>query len=208
MAISSRARTRAAWAALGLVSLLAGGCTRIDNALASVPIFSFLREAPSFDPYEHPLPAPPGSIPFESPNGDVLPPLEATEAALNAFAASPAGRNPLAADDPAALALGQIMYDRHCGVCHGLQGLGDGPLAGPGKFPVIPPLVSGTAPGRADGYIYGVIRAGRGLMPSYGARMTHIERWSVVTYVRSLQAAAGGTRTGAPVQPPAPPAQQ
>ncbi|HEX6309054.1 MAG TPA: cytochrome c [Longimicrobiales bacterium] len=207
MAISDRARTRAAWAALGIVTVLGSGCTRIDNALAAVPIFSFLREAPSFDPYEHPLPPPPGSIPFESPNGVALPPLEASEAALNAFAASPAGRNPLAPNDPAALALGQIMYERHCAVCHGVQGLGDGPLAGPGKFPVIPPLVSGVALGRADGYVYGVIRAGRGLMPAYGARMTHIERWSVVTYVNSLQAAAGGAQTGTPAQAPVPPAQ-
>ena len=34
-------------------------------------------------------------------------------------------------------------------------------------------------------------------MPSYGARMTHIERWSVVTYVNSLQGAAGAAQTGA-----------
>ena len=103
-------RTRALWAGLAVISLSAPACTRIDNALASVPIFAFLREAPSFDPYEHPLPPPPGSVPFISPNGESLPPLEATEAALNAFAASPDGQNPLAANDPAALALGQVMY--------------------------------------------------------------------------------------------------
>ena len=203
MATSDVVRSRARWAGLALITLLVPGCTRIDNALASVPIFSFLREAPSFDPYEHPLPPPPGSVPFISPNGEPLPPLEATEAALNAFAASPAGRNPLAADDPAALETGRIMYDRYCAVCHGPQGAGDGPLVGPGKFPVVPPLTSGVALGRADGYIYGVIRAGRGLMPSYGARMTDMERWSVVTYVNSLQAAAaaGTAPAGAAAQP-------
>lgn len=196
------------WSGLFVISLLLPACTRIDNALASVPIFAFLREAPSFDPYEHPLPPPPGSVPFMSPNGESLPPLEASEAALNAFAASPDGQNPLAGDDPAALALGQVMYERHCAVCHGVQGAGDGPLAGPGRFPVVPPLVSGTALGRADGYVYGVIRAGRGLMPSYGARMTHIERWSVVTYVNSLQGAAGAAQTGATTQPAPQPTQQ
>lgn len=208
MATSSRRRTRALWGGLAVLSLIAPACTRIDNALASVPIFAFLREAPSFDPYEHPLPPPPGAVPFMSPNGESLPPLEATEAALNAFAASPDGQNPLAANDPAALALGQVMYERHCAVCHGTQGAGDGPLAGPGKFPVVPSLVSGAALGRADGYIYGVIRAGRGLMPSYGARMTHIERWSVVTYVNSLQGAAGAAQTGATTTPAAQPTQQ
>ena len=181
------------------------GCTQIDNALAAVPVFAFLRESPSFDPYEHPLPSPPGSIPFESPNGPVLPPLEANEQALNEFAAGPHGRNPLAADDQAALALGQVMYDRHCAVCHGSQGGGDGPMSGPGRFPIIPPLVSGEAINRSDGYLYAIIRAGRGLMPAYGARMTHIERWSVVNYVNQLQANAGAAGVTAPAAgtPPA-----
>jgi mono/diheme cytochrome c family protein len=81
-----------------------------------------MRSSPAFDPYEHPLPPPPGAIPYESPGGLVLPPLEATDQALREFAASPLGVNPLAADDAAALALGQVMYDRHCSVCHGVEG--------------------------------------------------------------------------------------
>jgi mono/diheme cytochrome c family protein len=193
-----RAQTRAFWATLGVLAIVLPGCTRIDNALAKVPIFAFMHDAPSFDPYEHPLPAPPGSVPYLSPNGAVLPPQEATEAALNEFAASPLGQNPLAADDPAALGLGQVMYERHCSVCHGIQGGGDGPLVGPGKFPSVPALTSGIALDRADGYVYAVVRAGRGLMPAYGARMTHTERWAVVTYVNSLQAAAGAVT---PAQP-------
>lgn len=189
-----------------LLTVLAGaGCTRIDNALARVPIFAFLRDAPFFDPYEHPLPPPPGAVPFESPNGPPLPPLEATEQALNEFAASPYGRNPLAADDPEALALGRIMFERHCSVCHGPTGLGDGPIIGPTKFAFPPPsLLEAPATGRSDGYIYAIIRAGRGLMPAYGARMTHTERWAVVAYVNQLQAEAGapgavpGPASGAP----------
>jgi mono/diheme cytochrome c family protein len=167
-----------------------------------VPIFAFMHESPSFDPYEHPLPPPPGAVPFESPAGVVLPPLEATEAALNAFAASTHGVNPLAADDQAAMALGQVMYERYCAVCHGAAADGNGPLVGPGKFPVVPSLIAAPATTRADGYIYGVIRAGRGLMPSYGGRMSHIERWAVVTYVNQLQANAGA----AAPQPAAAPA--
>jgi len=195
--MTHRGRIRAL-ATFALVGVTAGGCTQIDNALAAVPVFAFMRESPFFDPYEHPLPAPPGSVPFESPNGPALPPLQATQQALTEFAAGPYGRNPFAADDQAALALGQVMYERHCAVCHGTQGAGDGPLRGPGKFPVIPPLASGAAVGLADGYIYAIIRAGRGLMPAYGARMTHVERWSVVAYVNQLQGNAG-----APAAPPA-----
>jgi mono/diheme cytochrome c family protein len=194
-------------AGLALASLAtAPGCTRIDNALASVPVFAFMRSAPSFDPYEHPLPAPPGAIPFESPNGPVLPPLEASEQALTAFAAGRWGVNPLDADDAAALALGQVMYDRHCSVCHGVTGLGDGPVVGPGRFPLAPSLVEAPATDRTDGYVYAVIRAGRGLMPAYGTRMTHTERWAVVNYVNSLQARAGAVPEPAagPAPQPAP----
>ena len=32
---------------------------------------------------------------------------------------------------------------------------------------------------------------GRGLMPEYGSRITHFDRWRVVNYVRQLQAQAG-----------------
>lgn len=209
MAISERSTRPARRATLRRLSAgaallgvtLGTGCTQIDNALASVPVFAFMRNAPFFDPYEHPLPPPPGSIPFESPNGPVLPPLEASEQALNAFAAGPWGQNPLAQDDVNALALGQVMYDRHCSVCHGVTGLGDGPVVGQGRFPFAPSLVEAPATERTDGYVYAVVRAGRGLMPAYGARMSHTERWAVVNYVNSLQQQAGVPSQ--PVQQPA-----
>jgi hypothetical protein len=46
--------------------------------------------------------------------------------------------------------------------------------------------------------MYAVVRAGRGRMPAYGARMTHIERWAVVNYVNTLQAPAARRRGAAP----------
>jgi mono/diheme cytochrome c family protein len=183
---------RALLSVAALLPVLAAGCTRVDNTLAKVPIFAFMHRSPGFSPYEHPLPAPPGSVPFESPAGEVLPPLEATEQALNEFAASSWGQNPVAADDTTALRVGQVMYERHCQVCHGETGLGDGPIIAPNKFAFPPPsLVAAPATTRADGYIYGVIRAGRGLMPAYGARTSHMERWAIVSYINFLQAAAG-----------------
>ncbi|MEX0907036.1 MAG: cytochrome c [Gemmatimonadota bacterium] len=213
--MTSRMHRRVLGTVAVLVTLLAPACTQIDNTLAKVPIFAFLRSAPSFDPYEHPLPAPPGSVPFESPNGEVLPPLEATERALNAFAASPLGRNPLAADDPDALAVGQVMYERHCAVCHGTTARGDGPIVGPTKFSYpVPSLITAPATTRSDGYLYAVIRAGRNFMPAYGPRMTHLERWAIVSYVNSLQAAAGAPQpapaqqTGAAAPADTAPAQQ
>ncbi len=171
-----------------LAITLAGttACTQIDNALARVPVFAFLREAPFFDPYEMPRMAPPGSVPFESP------------------AASEYGRNPYTgvANDSAWIAYGQEMYTRHCFVCHGTEGAGDGPVIGPDVFPMGMSLITGNAPGRSDGYIYGIIRVGRGLMPAYGGRTTDAERWAIVNYVRRLQA-AGGAAAPAAAQPAA-----
>src|SRR5690606_2344696 len=127
---------------------------------ARVPALAFLRSAPSFDPYEAPRPAPPNSVPFASPAGAAEAPLAATEQALTAFGAT--ARNPVAADDTAALQRGKVMFDRFCMVCHGPAGLGDGPILNKsgetGKFPFAPNLMVPPASERSDGYLYGIIR--------------------------------------------------
>lgn len=176
--------------ALALALLTSSGCTRFEDAMASIPVFSYLRNAPFFDPYEAPRPAPYGSVPFNTPAGESLGPLEATETALNEFGGRI--RNPYAANDSLALRAGQVMFDRHCAVCHNADAKGNGPIIGNGKFPIGPNLTLPATVGRTDGYLYAIIRAGRGLMPAYGPRMTHRERWATVIYLRQLQRAAGG----------------
>ena len=190
---------------IGIALVLALGnsaCTRFENVMASIPVFSFLRNAPSFDPYEAPRPAPYGSVPFNTPAGESLGPLEATEVALTEFGTRV--QNPLAANDTAALRTGQVMFDRHCLVCHNADGKGNGPIVGPGKFPMGPNLTLPVTVARTDGYIYAIVRAGRGLMPAYGPRMSHLERWAVVNYVRQLQRSAGAQPGAAPIAAPAP----
>ena len=178
---------------LGIVLVLvlgvSAGCTKFEHAMASIPVFSFMRDAPFIDPYEAPRPAPYGSVPFNSPAGESMGALEATEAGLNEFG----GRitNPLAANDTLALRAGQVMFERHCAVCHNVDAKGNGPIIGQGKFPMGPNLTLPQTVGRSDGYIYAIIRAGRGLMPSYGPRMSHMERWATVNYLRQLQRASG-----------------
>lgn len=190
---SERARRAAI---IAVIAFAGTACTQIDNTLASVPVFAFLREAPFLDPYEMPRQPAPGSIPFASPQGRILPPIEPSEAGLNAFAASAYARNPYGAmtGDTAWIAYGRTMYERHCAVCHGPAGAADGPIVGPQKFPpVVPSLLQGAALGRSEGYIYGIIRVGRGLMPAYGGRTSDQDRWAIVNYVQQLQRAAGAT---------------
>jgi mono/diheme cytochrome c family protein len=176
------------------LALALSSCTQFENVMASIPVFSFLRDAPSFDPYEAPRPAPPHSVPYSTPAGDSPGPISTapliTDAALTAFGARTT--NPLAANDTAVLSRGKVMYDRHCFVCHGPQGTGGGPIVGAGKFPpLVPNLALPKAVNYTDGYIYGIITAGRGLMPAYGPRTNNLERWAIVNYVRQLQRQAG-----------------
>jgi hypothetical protein len=91
--------------------------------------------------------------------------------------------NPTPAD-ARSLHNGRMYYQINCAVCHGDAGKGDGPVTKKGLF--APPLVGASAEGRTDGYIWGMMRNGRGLMPSYN-RIEELDRWDVVNYIRGLQ---------------------
>jgi len=92
-------------------------------------------------------------------------------------------RDPFAAS-PDSLAAGKKMFTTYCQPCHGADGRGHGPVAGGAMLPA--DLTSAQVHARSDGYLYGTIRHGGGLMPAYGARMTPEERWQVVLYIRTL----------------------
>jgi len=95
--------------------------------------------------------------------------------------------NPTPLSD-ASLANGRMHYQINCAVCHGDAGGGDGPAATLG-VPGIS-IVTDMTKGRSDGYLFGMIRNGRGLMPSYN-RIEDPDRWDVVNYIRGLQGTAG-----------------
>lgn len=170
---------------LMLVVATAGltGCTEIENAMARVAVLNFMRESPAFDPYEAPRVPPENSVPSSSPGEEWEPPVENTDAALRAWGDTMT--NPVPTTD-AVLTLGAKSFQTYCAVCHGVGGEGDGPLVGTGKLPLATNLMLQTTVDRSDGYLYGVIRLGRGLMPSY-RRIPPSERWAVVNYVRYLQ---------------------
>ena len=191
-----RAGRRAAALALPLLAAATlGACTEIDDMLARVTFFAFMRESPAFDPYEAPRLPPEQSVPFESPTGDVPAPIASTEAALQAFGAANPNPVPRGAESEAR---GQVMYERYCQVCHGPAGLGGatGSVTSTGVYPpIVPPVAAGRAATLSDGYIYGIIRAGRGLMPAYPVQVPHEDRWHIANYLRALQ--EGGGATGA-----------
>ncbi len=90
------------------------------------------------------------------------------------------------------LARGRTRFGQFCAPCHGPAGRGDGSVVGPNRFPPIPTLnlYSPTAVSYSDGYLWGIITNGRGLMPSY-RRIPSDDRWAIVLWVRELQRTNG-----------------
>jgi len=88
----------------------------------------------------------------------------------------------------ASLENGRKYYQINCAVCHGPSGHGNGPAVRYG-IPA-PNLTLPMTQNRTDGYIFGMIRNGRGLMPTYD-RIEYMDRWDVVNYIRALQGKLG-----------------
>ena len=176
----------------------ATGCTDIENTLARVPFLAFMHSSPMIDPYEMPRPAPEGSVPVRDAFGPAPYATGNSIADLQDLASR--ATSPIQPGDTTALAHGQRVYLQHCMVCHAPTGQGNGPIVGPDRFPMGPSLVTPTVAGYSDGYIYAIVRQGRGLMPAYGPRMSELERWQVVAYVRAL-ARSGGAATPAAAAP-------
>ena len=99
----------------------------------------------------------------------------------------------------ASLANGHKYFAINCEVCHGEKGLGDGPATKYGMIGIN--LTADVTKSRTDGYIFGMIRNGRGAMPSYN-RIEEMDRWDVVNYVRALQGIVGTSVATGPLAVP------
>jgi mono/diheme cytochrome c family protein len=100
-------------------------------------------------------------------------------------AASRKLQNPLAAL-PNNVDEGRKLYSVYCSVCHGPGGHGDGPVRYLLRTPPAD-LTSHRVVLMKDGSIYGTIRNGTQIMPSYGDALTPAERWRIVLFVRDMQ---------------------
>jgi mono/diheme cytochrome c family protein len=139
---------------------------------------------------------PQGSVPVY---GNRVPGFAVSYQALPATVDSMSGlQNPTPASE-ASLLNGRKYFAINCAVCHGDGGAGDGSAT---KFgmPGIN-LLTPVTQNRTDGYLYGMIRNGRGLMPSY-ARIEDLDRWDVVNYLRGLQGRLGAPVPTGPLGPP------
>ncbi len=94
-------------------------------------------------------------------------------------------QNPVAAD-ARSLENGRKLYQINCAVCHGDLGDGKGTVAAVSGVAFVPSIITPATQARTDGYLFGMLRNGRGLMPPQN-RIPEEMRWDVVNYLRGLQ---------------------
>ncbi|HCR05021.1 MAG TPA: hypothetical protein DIU18_07520 [Gemmatimonadetes bacterium] len=172
------------------VALLLPACSPMDSALQAVAGRS-MRDQPSFDPYENTRMPADGAVSFSSGNYPSGLTQDVPEFTALDMAQGGAPVNDLPNPVPVteqSLARGEVMYDRMCAVCHGPEGNSQQAAILP-KFPVMAafPLASGLALTRSDGYLFGMITVGRGIMPAYGHQVSYSDRWHIVNYVKQVQ---------------------
>ncbi len=94
--------------------------------------------------------------------------------------------NPVPAT-PEAIAAGADIYKVHCQSCHGIKGDGKGERAE--KLNVAPAdLTDGNAmAGETDGILFWKISEGHRPMPGYKRKLSDVERWQLVDYIRTLE---------------------
>jgi mono/diheme cytochrome c family protein len=197
-------------ALLAVVLLGAGGCNWWYNEVPSpddlmhvVPWFDHMIQSKAVHPYQRtdlPRNVPVGAVPVGGGERDWRVGDPSAGFPQYGFDTTVANRTtrPTTPPPPGARS-GEELYQTYCAMCHGDQGAANGSVT---PYIGAPSLLTPIARGWSDGYLYSIIRYGRGIMPQYGDKIVRRdERWAVVDYVRSLQAAsplpaapAGGTK--------------
>jgi mono/diheme cytochrome c family protein len=162
-------------------------------ALAGCSWFTDFKEQPKIDPWDTPNDSTP---PRGNPQGSV--PVYGSAAPEFLYARTFQGltamsslANPVPATQES-VNRGRISYQINCAVCHGPTGsaMQTAPMM---KYGIFAPGLIGNSPSATtltDGYIFGIIRNGRGLMPPYN-RIEEPTRWDIVNYIRTLQGKTG-----------------
>jgi mono/diheme cytochrome c family protein len=191
-------------AALSALLLSTAGCDFYYHRIPSpdalwhiIPWFDHMVHARYIRPYETagvPRYTPEGSVPVSGGEPDwsaewIAGKSTTADALKNPLAAGARAHQPGPAvaaipRDPAAA--GDTLYQNFCSVCHGPTGNADGTIS---PQMGAPSLLTARARAYSDGYLYSIVRYGRGVMPRYGDKVTiPVERWAIVSHVRRLQA--------------------
>jgi mono/diheme cytochrome c family protein len=93
-----------------------------------------------------------------------------------------AKKNPVAPTQTS-IAAGQKLYTKNCASCHGPSGDGDGRAAV--ELGIQPARLSESR-SESDGALFWKITNGKKPMPGYGTRLSDTDRWSLISYIRTL----------------------
>ncbi len=115
-------------------------------------------------------------------------PLHYVATAADAARAGEELLSPLAAGNLRARARGEQVYRNFCAPCHGSDAAGMGPVTQRG-VPPPPSLLAPHAVGMKDGQLFHILTYGQNNMAAYAGQISREDRWNVIAYVRSLQAA-------------------
>lgn len=93
--------------------------------------------------------------------------------------------NPLA-DNTNVLPEAKKLYNTMCITCHGVDGKGDG-ADGVSLNPKPADYTAKSVKRETDGSLYWKMSTGNGEMKPFGDKLSEVDRWSLVTYIRTFQ---------------------
>jgi mono/diheme cytochrome c family protein len=140
-------------------------------------------------------------VPGTIKRGELLPFLIAKDSAAGDttnYHASRAVKNPLTSMDTVEA---ERLYLVNCAICHGPKLDGNGPLykGGEGPFPAAPANFSlPQYSGMPEGQMFYSATYGKNKMGSYASQLNTEQRWMVIAYIKSKQAAATAKPAAAP----------
>ncbi len=139
-------------------------------------------DQPSEKAQESIAPPGPGSVPING--GETVPQPSNEQESIDMKAAAAAIENPVAATRES-IDRGKYFYEINCLVCHGAEGLGDGPVGQ--KFVEKAPvdLSDAYTQDQPVGQLFFTLTRGRAKMPFYRDALSPAERWDVINYVKN-----------------------
>jgi mono/diheme cytochrome c family protein len=155
----------------------------IPGTAVTLPWDKDMVDQPSVKAQESQVAATPGSIPVRGKDG-YPPPKDIIELVRARLEAGRTLVNPIP-KSPESLARGREMYERHCTVCHGAQGRGNGPV-GQKFVPQPMELNLDYVQLQPDGQIFYTISHGSIAMPFYRQSMPAEDRWHLVNFIKEV----------------------
>lgn len=95
------------------------------------------------------------------------------------------------------MARGQNRFNVFCSPCHSYDAKGKSKVVERGGWMGIPDLTREQTAALSNARIFHIISAGQNLMPSYADKISPVDRWAIIYYLRTLQGVEG-TDSNAP----------